>query len=193
MEASGPGDGDCRTCPFMLLLLAAILGGCTSRAIRRHHAATTMPGSTRRWSRSGSRFAAATASRGSASRAARSSPGLRVRVTTDGQVANLPIVVSQTGVTPANQPYASRMAEAAIEAVMRCAPLRLPESAFHRRLERIRTDLQPGRGGLESKPGLATRSCGCPRTTSSTAWPSATRAVPARRGKETKATAVTAF
>jgi hypothetical protein len=52
-------------------------------------------------------------------------------VTSDGQVATLPIVVFQGGVTPANQAYADRMGEAAIEAVMRCAPLRLPESAYN--------------------------------------------------------------
>ena len=51
-------------------------------------------------------------------------------MTPDGQVATLPIVVFQGGVTPANQSYADRMAEAAIEAVMRCAPIRLPESAY---------------------------------------------------------------
>ncbi|WP_114952724.1 hypothetical protein [Sphingosinicella terrae] len=51
---------------------------------------------------------------------------LRVRVTADGQVAGLPAVVEQMGVNPDNQPYAGRMAAAAIGAVMRCAPLQLP-------------------------------------------------------------------
>lgn len=52
---------------------------------------------------------------------------LRVRFSGDGQLAQLPVVIGQTGVTPGNEPYADRMAEAAIAAVLRCAPLRLPE------------------------------------------------------------------
>jgi hypothetical protein len=55
---------------------------------------------------------------------------LRVRLADDGQVAGLPVVVLQDGVTPANQPFAGRMAEAAIAAVIRCAPLRLPASYY---------------------------------------------------------------
>ena len=64
------------------------------------------------------------------SQARQISTRVRVRVTSDGQVANLPTVVFQSGVTPANQAYAARVAEAAIEAVMRCTPIRLPESAY---------------------------------------------------------------
>jgi hypothetical protein len=51
---------------------------------------------------------------------------LRVRFAPDGSLAGVPAVVGQTGVTPVNRPYASRMAEAASLAVIRCAPLRLP-------------------------------------------------------------------
>lgn len=51
---------------------------------------------------------------------------LRVRVRPDGQLAELPTVVSQDGLTASNQAYAARMAEAAIGAVIRCAPLQLP-------------------------------------------------------------------
>jgi hypothetical protein len=51
---------------------------------------------------------------------------VRVRFSGDGQLAQLPIVVAQEGVTAANRAYAGRMAEAAIGAVMRCAPLNLP-------------------------------------------------------------------
>jgi hypothetical protein len=54
---------------------------------------------------------------------------LRVRFTGDGQLAQLPVVIAQHGVTPRNEPYAGRMAEAAIAAVLRCAPLRLPEGS----------------------------------------------------------------
>jgi len=52
---------------------------------------------------------------------------LRVRFTGDGQLAQLPVVIAQLGVTARNEPYAGRMAEAAIGAVLRCTPLRLPE------------------------------------------------------------------
>jgi hypothetical protein len=51
---------------------------------------------------------------------------LRVRITGDGQLAQLPVVIAQDGVTAGNSAYAGRMAEAAIGAVMRCAPLQLP-------------------------------------------------------------------
>ena len=51
---------------------------------------------------------------------------LRVEVGPDGSLTGLPAIVSQSGVDPSNQGYAPRMAEAAIESVLRCAPLRLP-------------------------------------------------------------------
>ena len=51
---------------------------------------------------------------------------LRVRYGPDGALIGLPALVSQQGVTPANQAYAERMAEAASLAVIRCSPLRLP-------------------------------------------------------------------
>jgi hypothetical protein len=40
-------------------------------------------------------------------------------------VAGIPSILSQRGITPANQAYAAKMAEAAGLAVMRCAPLKL--------------------------------------------------------------------
>ena len=55
---------------------------------------------------------------------------LRVRLTADGEVAGLPVVVLQDGVTPANEPFAGRMAEAAIAAVIRCAPLHFPQPYY---------------------------------------------------------------
>ncbi len=51
---------------------------------------------------------------------------LRVQYREDGGLVGLPVVLSQAGVTPANSPYAGKMAEAAGLAVMRCAPVRLP-------------------------------------------------------------------
>lgn len=51
---------------------------------------------------------------------------LLVRVAADGTLGGLPEVLSQEGVHPGNRPYASRMAEAAILSVIRCAPYRMP-------------------------------------------------------------------
>jgi hypothetical protein len=51
---------------------------------------------------------------------------LLVRYNPDGTLAGLPMVLSQSGVTPHNQVYAGRMAEAARLAVIQCAPIRLP-------------------------------------------------------------------
>jgi hypothetical protein len=55
---------------------------------------------------------------------------LRIRLTADGRIAELPAVVVQENVTPTSQPYAERMAAAAIEAVMRCTPLQLPPTFY---------------------------------------------------------------
>ena len=52
---------------------------------------------------------------------------LRVFVAPDGLIAGRPAVIGQDGVTPINRIYAERMAEAAIDAVLRCAPLRVPQ------------------------------------------------------------------
>ncbi|WP_243455535.1 hypothetical protein [Sphingosinicella sp. BN140058] len=51
---------------------------------------------------------------------------LHVRYAADGTLIGLPTLVAQFGVTPANQPFAGRMAEAATLAVIRCAPVTLP-------------------------------------------------------------------
>lgn len=51
---------------------------------------------------------------------------LRVRYGADGQLTQLPVVIAQDGLNTRNRSYAGRMAEAAIGAVMRCTPLRLP-------------------------------------------------------------------
>jgi hypothetical protein len=57
---------------------------------------------------------------------------LRVRLTPDGQLAGLPVLIGQSGVTPTNRTSARPMAEAAIAAVLRCAPLRLPPDLYAR-------------------------------------------------------------
>ena len=48
----------------------------------------------------------------------------------DGQIASQPVVVQQIGITPETAPYAGQMAEAAIAAVLRCAPLNLPAQYY---------------------------------------------------------------
>jgi len=53
-----------------------------------------------------------------------------VRLNTDGTLAELPVVVGQTGITPQNRVYAERMASAASLAIIRCAPLRLPPEHY---------------------------------------------------------------
>ncbi len=55
---------------------------------------------------------------------------LRVRVFPGGDVRGLPVVLGQSGITRANQSYARPMAEAAIGAVVRCAPLSLPSEVY---------------------------------------------------------------
>lgn len=55
---------------------------------------------------------------------------VRVRIQPDGAIAGLPTIVSQSGVDASNQAYADRMAQAAIESVLRCAPLVLPADAY---------------------------------------------------------------
>ena len=55
---------------------------------------------------------------------------LLVRYAADGTLTDLPLLVSQTGLTPANQHYAPQMAEAARRAVILCSPLRLPPANY---------------------------------------------------------------
>jgi hypothetical protein len=58
---------------------------------------------------------------------------LLVRYTADGTLVGLPLLVWQQGITPATQPYAVRMTEAATLAVIRCSPVRLPPETGERR------------------------------------------------------------
>ncbi|MBX3561145.1 MAG: hypothetical protein KF780_04960 [Sphingomonas sp.] len=51
---------------------------------------------------------------------------LRVMVTPDGLIDGRPVVIAQDGITPLNRLYAERMADAAIQSVLRCAPLSVP-------------------------------------------------------------------
>lgn len=55
---------------------------------------------------------------------------VRVRMTSEGFPDGPPRVVSQYGVTSTNSAFAERMAQAAIVAIVRCAPLRLPAELY---------------------------------------------------------------
>ena len=109
-----------------LLLLAAVAGGCAPLPSTWNHRAQV---------EQALQSAAIQARR--CYRAPRVSFGgrqivtrLRIRLTPEGELAGLPMVLLQDGVTPDNEPYAEPMAQAAVEAVMRCAPFRLPPSLY---------------------------------------------------------------
>ncbi len=51
---------------------------------------------------------------------------LRILVTPEGMIDGRPVVIAQEGLTPLNRLYADRMAQAAIQSVLRCAPLSVP-------------------------------------------------------------------
>lgn len=55
---------------------------------------------------------------------------LRVRMTPEGFPDGMPTVVAQHGVNAANSIFAGRMAEAAIVAVVRCAPFQFPAELY---------------------------------------------------------------
>lgn len=55
---------------------------------------------------------------------------LAVRLNADGTLAELPVLIAQSGINENNDAEAPRMAEAASLAVIRCAPLRLPPEHY---------------------------------------------------------------
>jgi len=55
---------------------------------------------------------------------------LSLSLNSDGTLAGLPAIVSQNGITPDNEAYAGKMAEAASLAVVKCAPLSLPPEHY---------------------------------------------------------------
>jgi len=69
---------------------------------------------------------------------------LRVRYRPDGGLADVPQIVWQGGVTPANKAYAADMAKAAGLAVMRCAPLDLPPELYSRGWSVLDVTFSPG-------------------------------------------------
>lgn len=68
---------------------------------------------------------------------------LRVRMTPEGFPDGLPTIVAQQGVTPDNRAFAARMGEAAIGAVVRCAPLRLPAELYQQGWDEIELTFTP--------------------------------------------------
>jgi hypothetical protein len=57
---------------------------------------------------------------------------LYARYNRDGSLAGMPLLISQSGITPMNRPYAVKMAQAAGQAVARCVPVRLPKGLYER-------------------------------------------------------------
>ena len=55
---------------------------------------------------------------------------LRVRYLPDGHLADVPELLSQSGITARNRVHAPAMAEAAMVAVVRCSPLALPPELY---------------------------------------------------------------
>jgi hypothetical protein len=55
---------------------------------------------------------------------------LSLSLNSDGSLAELPAVLSQTGINPNNEAYAAKMAEAASLAVIKCAPYALPAEHY---------------------------------------------------------------
>ncbi len=55
---------------------------------------------------------------------------LGVRYAPDGTLTGPPRLIRQTGITPANEQFAARMAEAANFAVIRCQPVKLPAEFY---------------------------------------------------------------
>jgi hypothetical protein len=66
-----------------------------------------------------------------------------VRMTSLGYPDGLPRVVSQQGVTPANSAFAERMAQAAIVAVVRCAPFNLPADLYEQGWQEFELTFSP--------------------------------------------------
>lgn len=55
---------------------------------------------------------------------------VHLRLKRDGSVAAAPEVLSNSGITPTNQPYVRQMSEAAVRAIQRCAPYKLPVELY---------------------------------------------------------------
>lgn len=72
---------------------------------------------------------------------------VRVRFQPDGSLADIPMVVAQSGITPDNQAYAAKMAEAAGLAVIRCVPIKLPAELYSNGWSQLDFTFSPRRSG----------------------------------------------
>ena len=72
---------------------------------------------------------------------------IRVRFQPDGNLADIPVIIAQSGITPDNQPYAAKMAEAAGLAVIRCAPVKLPAELYSGGWSELDFTFSPRRNG----------------------------------------------
>ena len=108
-----------------LLILAAVAGGCATAPdrARRTEVTAALDSAARQVRRCYRAPRASTLGRQIITQ-------LTVRLNPDGELSGLPTLRQQTGVTPANRDYAGPMAEAAIAAVLRCTPLRLPPALY---------------------------------------------------------------
>lgn len=70
-----------------------------------------------------------------------------VKYAIDGSVIGLPQVVAQSGVTLETSVGASRMAEAAIRAIIACSPLRLPAETYRGGWEELELTFSPSARG----------------------------------------------
>jgi len=69
---------------------------------------------------------------------------LHLRFNKDGSVNGLPQVAEQTGLTDSNRRYSKQMAEMSRNAVLRCAPLKLPAELYEGGWENIEMGFIPG-------------------------------------------------
>lgn len=72
---------------------------------------------------------------------------VRVRFQPDGNLADIPMIVAQSGITPDNQAYAAKMAEAAGLAVIRCVPIKLPAELYSNGWNELDFTFSPRRSG----------------------------------------------
>jgi hypothetical protein len=68
---------------------------------------------------------------------------LHVYYSADGMLAQTPVIAGQSGVTDENRMYAPSMARAAIDAVIRCAPVKLPPELYSNGWDQIDLTFSP--------------------------------------------------
>ncbi|SDD18917.1 Cell division and transport-associated protein TolA [Sphingomonas sp. YR710] len=68
---------------------------------------------------------------------------VHLRLKPDGSIGIIPEVVGNSGITPTNQPYVRQMNEAAVRAIQRCAPYKLPAELYSGGWENIIFTFRP--------------------------------------------------